>query len=182
MKLFYAAALVPLALAGCNNKPEVKAENASVTDVAAMANNAIRMEPGKWRTEASVDSVEIANAPAQIADAMKRQLSATGKQTVESCVTKEQAERPPEDMLGGKGMKSCRYDNFEIKGGKLDAQMTCQGGPSGPGSIQSKISGDFGSKSYDLVNETKADMQGQSVTTKTKIKGSRIGDCAAAAS
>lgn len=43
MKLFYAAALVPLALAGCNNKPEVKAENASVTDVAAMANNAIRM-------------------------------------------------------------------------------------------------------------------------------------------
>ncbi|MFW2852358.1 DUF3617 domain-containing protein [Sphingomonas sp. TX0543] len=183
MKLFYAAALIPLILAGCDKKPEFKAENASVAEVASAANSMIRMEPGKWRTEVSVDSVEIANAPAQVADAMKRQLSATGKQTAESCVTKEQAERPPEDLLGGKGMKSCRYDSFAIKGGKLDAQMTCQGGPAGPASkIQSKITGDFGSKSYDLVSETSAHIQDQSITTKTKIKGARIGDCTPAAS
>ncbi len=183
MKLAYAIALVPLALAGCNNhKPEVKAENASVADVSAAADNAIRMEPGKWRTEVSVDSVEIANAPAQVADAMKKQLSTNGKQTIEACVTKEQAERPPEDLLGGKGMQSCRYDTFEIKGGKLNAEMTCKGANGDTGAIHSKISGDFGAKSYDLVSETKADMGGQSVTTKTKVKGSRIGDCAAAAS
>ena len=182
MKLAYAIALVPLALAGCNNKPEVKAENASVAEVATAADSAIRMEPGKWRTEVSVDSVEIANAPPQVADMMKKQLSASGKQTVEACVTKEQAERPPEELLGGKGMKSCRYDTFEIKGGKHDAQMTCQGGPAGQGTIQSKLSGDFGSKGYDLVSETKTDMNGQSVTTKTKVKGSRIGDCTVATS
>ncbi|WEK42846.1 MAG: DUF3617 domain-containing protein [Candidatus Sphingomonas colombiensis] len=181
MKLVYAVALAPLVLAGCNNKPEVKAENASVAEVAAAANNAIRMEPGKWRTEVSVDTVDVANMPPQVADTMKRQLSAAGKQTVEACVTKEQAERPPEDMLGGNGMKSCRYDTFEIKGGKLNAEMTCQGAPSGPGAMHSKVSGDFGSSGYDLISEAKVDMNGQTITTKTKIKGTRIGACDAKA-
>ena len=181
MKLAYAIALVPLALAGCNNKPEVKAENASVAEVATAADSAIRMEPGKWRTEVSVDSVDIANVPSQVADAMKKQLSAVGKQTVEACVTKEQAERPPENLLGGKGMKSCRYDTFEIRGGKLNAAMTCQAGASGPGTIHSKVSGDFGSSGYDLVSEARADMHGQSITTRTKIKGTWIGACDATA-
>lgn len=174
MKRFYAAALVPLALAGCGNKPEVKAENASVAQVAVAASKAMRMEPGKWRTEISVDSVDIANVPPPAADMMKRH---AGKQTVETCVTSAQAERPPEELLGGNGTKSCRYDRFEIRNGKLDAAMTCQGGASGSGTIHNTISGDFSGSGYDLVGVAKVDTGGQSITTRTKIRGARIGAC-----
>jgi hypothetical protein len=168
--------LLPLALAACGSQPEVKAENASIAEVAQAARVASKIEPGQWRTETTIEAVEMPGMPVQIADAMKKQMAANGTQKIETCVTKEQAERPPEELLGGKGSDACRYETFEMKGGKLNAVMTCKGMGPGAGEMRMTIAGDYGGTRYDLIGTAEMGM-GQKMTMRTHVKGSRIGAC-----
>ena len=167
--------LAPLALVACGNQPEVIAENASIENVTQAARAANRIEPGKWRTETTIESIEIAGMPAAVAEAMKQQLGIQGTQKSEACVTREQAEQPPEKLLGG---ETCRYETFEMKGGKLNAVMACKGSDLGAanGTMRMTISGDYGGTGYDLRGVAEMDM-GQKMTMRTHVKGARIGDC-----
>lgn len=169
-------------LTACNSKPTIKAENASVAEVAAATQDAVKLEPGKWETTVNIVSVEGPGLPAGMADAMKQQMKA---QKVETCLTPEQAARPPQDMLGA--AKNCTYEKFEMSGGKMDGTMVCKGmpGSSGPTEMRASMSGKFASTSYDVTSEATMTMPampggpagGGKVTTKTQVVGKRLGAC-----
>ncbi len=125
-RLLLAAPAIAL-LAGCNSGPSVKAENASVGEVQAAAQNAVKLQPGKWETSVTMLSMEGPGLPPAMAAQMKQQ-----KQThkVETCLTPEQAAKPPTDMLGA--ADNCRYEKFEMSGGKMDGTLVCKNGPGMP--------------------------------------------------
>ena len=168
-------------LSACNSKPTVQAENASVAEVAEATKDAVKLEPGKWETTVAILSIEGPGLPPGMADAMKQQGQA---QKVETCLTPEQAEKPPQDMLGA--AKNCTYEKFEMGGGKMSGTLVCKGAPGMPaGDMRASMSGNFASTSYDITSESTMSMptapggaaKGGKVTTKTQITGKRVGAC-----
>ena len=173
-------------LAACNSQPSVKAENASIAEVAAATKDAVKLEPGKWETTVAILSIEGPGLPPQMAEAMKKQ---SQTQKVETCLTAEQAEKPPQDMLGA--AKNCTYEKFEMGGGKMSGTLVCKGAPGMPtGEMRAQMSGKFASTNYDVTSESTMTMPampggpagGGKVTTKTRVSGKRLGACDAAKS
>ena len=166
-------------LAACNSKPTVHAENASVADVAAATQNAVSLQPGKWETSVTILSLEGPGLPPGMATAMKSRMAG---QKVETCLTPEQAAKPPQDMLGA--AKNCTYEKFEMSGGKMSGSLVCKNAPGMPGGdMRATMSGNFASTSYDVTSESTMSMPampgraGGAVTTKTQVTGKRLGDC-----
>jgi len=168
-------------LAACNSKPTVEAENASVAEVAAATKDAMKLEAGKWETTAAILSIDGPGLPAGAADAMKQQMKT---QTVQTCLTPEQAEKPPQDMLGV--AKNCTYEKFRMAGGSMNGTLVCKGVPGMPnGEMRTEMSGKFASTSYDITVDSTVNMPampggpagGGKVTTKTQVSGKRLGAC-----
>jgi len=166
-------------LAACNSKPTVHGENASVADVAAATRDAVKLQPGKWETSITILSLEGPGLPPNMAAAMKQRMAG---QKVETCLTPEQAARPPQDMLGA--AKNCTYETFEMSGGKLSGTLVCRNAPGMPGGeMHATMSGNFASTSYDVTSDTTMSMPAMpgrpagDVTSKTQVTGKRIGDC-----
>lgn len=170
-------------LAACNSKSSVHAENASVEEVTAATKDAVKLEPGKWETTATILSLEGPGIPAATAAAMKQQMKAT---KVETCLTPEQAAQPPQDMMGA--AKNCTYEKFEMSGGKVSGTLVCKNAPGmAAGEMRASMSGKFASDKYDVVSEATTNMPhmsggpaGGEVTIKTQVTGERIGACDAA--
>jgi len=166
-------------LAACNSNPTVHGENASVADVAAATRDAVKLEPGKWETSVTILSLEGPGLPPEAASTMKQRMAG---QKVETCLTPEQAAKPPQNMLGA--AKNCTYEKFEMSGGKLNGTLVCKNAPGMPGGeMHATMSGNFASTSYDVTSEatmTMPAMPGRpagDVTSKTQVTGKRIGDC-----
>jgi len=167
-------------LAACNSKPTVHADNASVADVAAATQKAVALQPGKWETSVTILSLEGPGLPPGMATAMKSRMAG---QKTETCLTPEQAAKPPQDMLGA--AKNCTYEKFEMSGGKMSGSLVCKNAPGMPGGdMRATMSGNFASTSYDVTSEATMNMPAMpggraagEVTTKTQVTGKRIGDC-----
>ncbi|WEK02281.1 MAG: DUF3617 domain-containing protein [Candidatus Sphingomonas phytovorans] len=170
-------------LGACHSQSSVKAENASVAEVAAVTKDAVKLQPGKWQTTIKILSVDAPGMPAQMGAAMKQQMSAAGSQTVESCLTPEMVAKPPENMFAG-GAQNCTYEKFSMSDGKMDATLVCKGGAAGPGEMRATMSGNFASTSYDVTSDASMNMPampgaagGGKVNTKTQVIGKRVGEC-----
>jgi hypothetical protein len=168
-------------LAGCDSKPTIRAENASVAEVAAATKEAVKLEPGKWETTVAILAIDGPGLPPGMAAAMKQQAQT---QKIEVCLTPEQAAKPPQDMFGA--AKNCTYEKFEMGGGKMNGTLVCKTAPGMPtGEMRASVSGQFASTSYDVTSEASMKMPavpggpagGGIVTTKTQVRGKRLGAC-----
>ena len=177
--------LVLLILAACGNEPEVKLKNATVEQVAAEVKKSgltgeARFEPGEWRVETQMVDVVAEGMPPQVAQQMKAQMGSLSSNT--QCLTPEQASRPSSEMFAGKQRGgSCKYDSFELSGGKLKATMSC---PNASGAkMAMTMDGDYTKTSYtvDAAMRMESPTPGQSMTVKIRSKGERTGECRAAA-
>lgn len=175
--------LSPLALAACGgSEPAVKAENASIDQVAKATQDAVKMEPGQWQTQIKFVSVDVPGMPKAQADMMGQQMAKMSEQTAETCVTPEMVSKPPSEMFGGKAGNGCTYEKFELAGGKVDAVMTCK--PQTGGEMKATTTGTLSSTSYELASDTTMSGMpgvpgGGGMKMKTQIIGKRIGDCPA---
>ena len=125
----------------------------------------------------SSPEIKVDNAkPSEVAAKMKEQMVKASNH--ESCLTPEQAKNPKEDFFAGVD-KSCRYDHFEMDGGKIDAAMTCT-----HDKLVQKMTmaGSYSPERYDMSMTTMMEGGGaQSGTTmKMKVAARRTGDCDAA--
>ena len=77
--------------------------------------------PGMWEMAITIDSINAPNAPPAVAKMMQ------GRTTrVRHCITPEEASRGPQEML--KSAKSCTFQKYQMRGGRLDSEMTCSSG------------------------------------------------------
>ena len=118
--------IAPIALMACNKGPSISAENASVAEVAAKVDAANGgksfVSPGHWKTRMAIKEMAIPGMPPEMAEKMKAHMG-QGK-TFETCLTPAEANKPKADFFAGAD-KSCRYEKFEMGGGKIDMVMQC---------------------------------------------------------
>ena len=170
--------LAPLGLlAACDSSPEVKADNAKPSEVAAKVRDAVGesefVRPGKWVTSITIAEMNIPGMPPEFAAKMKEQQVAA--RDVESCLTPEQAKMPKEGVFAGVD-KSCRYDRFTMDDGKIDAAMTCNQNQS----VQKMtMTGSYSPERYDMAMTTKIEGGGPSAgtTMRMKVAARRVGAC-----
>lgn len=176
--LLTAAAPALFALAACNSKPDIHARDASVAEVAKKVADAggtdSFVRPGKWQSQVQIEAFELPGAPPAAANAMRSMEHRA--QIYESCLTPEQAKRPKEDFFAGAN-KNCRYEHFNMSGGKIDAVMRC----ADKGMAQTMaMQGTYGPDNYQMAMSMKAQggpTPSDGMTMKMRIAAKRVGEC-----
>ena len=170
-----------LPLAACNSEPEVSARNASVEEVAEKVRDAsggkdLVIRPGKWQSTVTVEDISMPGMPPEMAKQMQSAIAQNRERSSEMCVTEEQARRPREEFFGG-ASKACRYERFEMSGGKIDATMRCA--QDGITQVM-EMAGSYSPESYEMRMSTKAEgAQGPAaaMTMRMRVVSRRVGEC-----
>lgn len=167
-----------LALGACNREPQVRATNASVEEVANKVADARGgdsfVRPGKWQSRVQIEEFNLPGAPPEAATAMRTMKDRA--QVYESCLTPEEAKRPKEGFFAGAN-KNCRYDHFNMGGGKIDAVMKCT--DRGMGQTMA-MAGTYGPDNYAMQMSMKAEGgrgPAGGMTMKMRIDAKRVGAC-----
>ena len=172
-----------LPLAACNKQPEVHARNASVAEVESKMRDAREsgsfIRPGKWQTKTTVEDISVPGMPAEFADQLKKTIAMHQEQTFETCLTEEDVRKPSEDFFTGKN-NECRYDHFTMAGGKIDAEMRCDGGKGGQQGMTMTMVGSYSPDAYQMQMSMKSQggegMEGgMAMTMRSDAK--RVGAC-----
>ena len=168
-----------LALAACNNSPQVHEENASVEEVqkeiAKAGGTDSFVRPGLWESKVTLEEMSMPGMPKEVSERMSQ---AYGKiETNQSCLTPEEAKRPKEDFFAGDN-KNCRYDHFTMAGGKIDAVMKC----SAEGATQTMaLQGGYTPDTYNMQMSMKSEGGGQGpqsgMSMRMRVDAKRVGEC-----
>ncbi|MGN6357011.1 MAG: DUF3617 domain-containing protein [Novosphingobium sp.] len=173
---FAVATLAALALSACGKSDTGPKTMDQAKEEAAKLE---RPKPGLYSQSMTISKFEIPGAPPEMAEAMKGAM--TKAQEQQFCLTPAMAEQGFRDMfdkVGGNG--ECKYDRFEVSGGKIDAVLQCANATEGKGTIT--LSGSVSEEGSD-VNVAMEQQGGQAPMANTKIAmhlvTKRIGDCPA---
>ncbi|MES2120321.1 MAG: DUF3617 domain-containing protein [Pseudomonadota bacterium] len=170
-----------LPLAACKQQAEVKAKDASVAEVTEKVRQAgadqSMVRPGLWQSKVTIDSLEVPGMPPEMSQRMKAMMAERQPHDSQTCLTPEDVKRPKEDFFAGKN-NECRYDNFTMGGGKIDAAMRC-----GKGSAMQtmQMAGTYSPDAYQMqMSTTGAGKDGQAgMAMKMRVEARRIGECKA---
>ncbi len=124
-----------------------------------------QMQPGRWEVRIAVTSVDIPNAPPQVAESLKE------PRVLSRCITPAEAAGGPLAMM--KRGALCTFDRESLTDGAFDVVMTC---PQDDGRTTARIIGSFGATELEMraaIDQTGS--QAMKMTTVTTAK--RIGDC-----
>lgn len=165
----------PLLLAACNSSPSIKAENASVAEVAQKAQQAIRIEPGQWTGKVELSGLKMPNLD-QMPPEMRARMQAAMQHSFTNCITPEQLADPKRGLFQTDADRSCIYDRFSMQGGKIESEMTCQRGAT---KQHTRMTGTFTATSYDMVGESEVIGNGPGGGSggKVHITAARTGMC-----
>lgn len=165
------------ALAACNKSPTVNAKNATPEEVAkkveASGADANMVRPGLWQSKVTIEKFEIPGMPPEMAQKMKSVMAQGQVHDSQTCLTAEDVKKPKEDFFGAD--KSCRYDHFNMGGGKIDVAMTCKEEDS---TLNTKVAGTYTSTSYSIDAASNGTGGGQNgMTMKMHVDAQRVGEC-----
>lgn len=173
--------LAVVGLGACSNEPEVSAKNASVEEVAekvrksGAGENFVR--PGLWESKVTVQQLEIAGMPPEMAQQMKSSMAQHQPEATKNCLSPEDVKQPKESFFAGKN-NNCRYERFDMGDGKIDAVMRCGEGGRGQ---RMEMSGTYSPDAYQMQMSTKTEVAGQSaeraMDLRLRVDARRIGEC-----
>jgi outer membrane murein-binding lipoprotein Lpp len=171
-----AIALASLALAGCNQADKGPKTMEQAQQEAAKLD---RPQPGQYSQTMKITKLEIPGAPPEAVAQMKAAMGA--QQDTSFCLTKEMSDKGFEEMFREVGRDGeCKYERFNVSGGKLDALLQCESKTEGKGTIT--MAGTVTSQGSDVTVEidtvNPASPMGSS-TIGMNMVSKRIGDCPA---
>jgi hypothetical protein len=129
----------------------------------------IELQPGQWEMTTQITELTI-NGASQASNASQ-------PVTIKNCVTPEQVKQPDPKMFGDGKNSSCKYDNFYMSDGRINAGISCKG-PDGSSTINSTINGQFTPTTMAIDMEMLSNMGGANMRMKAKLDAKRIGECA----
>ena len=141
---------------------------------AEVAANAIKPEPGQYRMTMTFKTAEIPGAPPEMIEMLGRSMS----NTVEYCLTEEDAEKGFEEALTRNQDDSCKIERMSMAGGDIDMAMTCDD----PNTVKMQIAmaGKATETRSDLTMKMNGNIAGQGeANIEMNMTQERIGDCPA---
>ena len=173
----FALALPLMMVAACDSSPEVKADNAKPSEVAAKMRNAAGkgsfVRPGEWKQTVSLLKIEAPGMPPEAKEYMQKAMDKAQVHNI--CLSKEQAEKPGEDFFTGAD-KNCTYEHFNWGDGKIDLKLICKHGQA---TTTMAMSGTYTPDNYVLTMTSTNNAAGAAgdMTMTMKVDAKRIGDC-----
>lgn len=166
-----------LALAGCNQADKGPKTMEQAQKEAAKLE---RPQPGQYTQTVKVTKFEIPNAPPETAKQMQAAMGEA--QTTSFCLTREMSDKGFEEMFREVSKNGdCKYQRFNVSGGRLDALLECASKTEGKGTIT--MAGTVTSQGSDVTVEidtvNPASPMGSS-TIGMNMVSKRTGDCPAA--
>ncbi|HKX93049.1 MAG TPA: DUF3617 domain-containing protein [Sphingomicrobium sp.] len=162
------------ALVGCDRAPEIHETNVSVEDVAAQVGGAT-INPGRWESKVMIDDVDIPGMPAATKERMKGAMTRQQNVTFDYCVSPDEAKRPGEKFFTGNDRANCRFERFDMAGGKIDAVMRCDAGQGG--TMTMTRTGTYSADSYAASVAMNISGPGGGMSMKGRAEGRRVGPC-----
>lgn len=124
---------------------------------------AAEVKPGKWQATMIIENMSMPGMPPEALAMMK------GRPTVTTyCMTPEEAEADPRKLLDTE--KKCKFNSFNLSGGKMSAEMVCQT-EQGPATMT--IEGSYTATSY----ETRQTMKAGPMTMASRNSAKWLGPC-----
>lgn len=172
-----ALALAVLALAGCNQADKGPKTMEEAKEEAAKLE---RPKPGQYTQTMTITRFEVPNAPPGMAEQLKGAMGQN--QTTDFCLTEEMSKQGFEEMFKELGKDGeCKYQRFDVSGGKLDALLQCESKAEGKGTIA--LSGNVGDEGSDVTVKidtvNPASPMGSTAITMQMVS-KRTGECPAA--
>lgn len=124
------------------------------------------VQPGRWETTVTTESVDI---PGPMADMFKKTRGQATRTTV--CLTPEQAAKGPQGAIGAS--KTCRITRQAAAAGRFSAQMVCEQG--GRRSV-STTDGIYTANTFDGKTRIVVDA-GTGMTMQASVISRRLGAC-----
>lgn len=146
----------------------------SADEVAAeAASGAIKPEPGQYRADVEVISIDVPGAPAAVVDMMRGAMAGNSS---EYCLTQEDVDKGFEEMARQSQNGDCTFNSFNADGGDIDAVMTC----SAEGETMTiTLDGTGGATSSEMMMTMEGNIPEMgAINMKMKTTHNRIGDCA----
>lgn len=169
-----AGGAMALMLVGCSSDPDTDGDGKISAEEARaeMANNAVKPEPGQYKVTMTFKSAEIPGAPPEMMDMLGKSMS----NTMEYCLTKEEADKGFEDSLTKGQGDNCTIERLKMDGGKIDMAMKCDEPATGP--MQMTMNGEVTPTSADLTMKMEGKVaNSQNAKIEMNMKQQRIGDC-----
>ena len=111
----FVLALPLIMLAACDSSPDVEAQNAKPSEVAAKMREAAGkgsfVRPGQWEQTVTLLKIEAPGMPPEARTMMQKAMDKAQVNNV--CLSKEQAENPREDFFTGAD-KNCTLRAFQL--------------------------------------------------------------------
>lgn len=174
-----AALCLPLALAACSGGEEADTGEAlDADDVVSRMDEGPQLRPGQYEATASLLEFEVPGVPVSQTDAVKQMISAEFAKTNTFCLTPEQAEGGPREMVQQMAESNCSFDRYDVTGTALDAEMSCAGGGGLEGSV--KVNGTIEGETSSMVMETihqVPGVPGEGARMKLQMDSRRVGEC-----
>lgn len=176
-------ALAALALAACGK--QVSEKNASVEEVAQKVRAANGGEgfvrPGEWQSHVTIEQFEVPGMPREAAKRMQSAIAQSRQQGFKTCLTPEDVKQPKGKFFTGN--EDCRYDQFAMGRGKIDASLRC---PGGDGMTQiMTMAGTYSPDRYEMrmtMHGEGAQQPARGVSMQMRVESRRIGECPATGS
>lgn len=175
-----AAVLSVLVLAACGEEAKTPV---TADKVIAEAGELAQPLPGQYETTVKLLEFSVPGLPAEQAEKMKAMMGNVGGAPSSYCLTPDEAKKGFEEsvrkMSEGQGGMDCDFDKFDVDGGRLAAEMTCNG-PQGMTS-RMQLDGTATSQSTSMrmsMTQKAAMIPGGEMRMEMQMDSRRTGDCA----
>jgi Protein of unknown function (DUF3617) len=167
-----------LFLAACSDKGADNNGDGKISEKEASAEmakgGATAMKPGLWEIKVSVADFVAPGVPTASLATMKS--NAEKGVTTQSCMTKDQVEKPDANFFGGRQEGGCVYNKLDRSGNTMSVAMTCK--PGGKMVSIVTMDGTFAAESYTMKMTQKVDGTPMgAMEILGAIEGKRLGDC-----
>lgn len=125
---------------------------------------------GQYESEISVISIDIPDAPPEMAQLLRQGLGSS----TSYCLTEEEVEESFRSILNRGQQDGCTYTRFSAVGGRIDAELVCDG-EAGPMTMQ--MEGTGSPTSSDVTMTMSGDMGMGPSTIKMRVVSTRTGAC-----
>lgn len=177
----FAALSLSFALAACSgDEPEESGEALDSDEVVSRMDEGPQLRPGRYQSQATLLEFEVPGVPASQTEAAKEAHSPQFAREHAFCLTPEQAEGGPREMVQRMAESNCSFGRYDVTGSSLDAEMTCRGGGGFEGSVavNGTIEGDSSSLVMETIHKVPG-LPGEGARMKLRMDSRRIGDCPA---
>jgi len=130
----------------------------------------MRPQPGEYRSNVTLQSLDMPNAPPQVANMMRSMMS----REFTYCLTPSDVEEGYRAMTSRSQEGDCQYDRFDASGGEILAEMTCR---TDGRTIEMVMEGTGTPTSSDMTMTMNGDMGMGPGSMVMRVEHERIGEC-----